>query len=344
LIGKWQPQLQLLMDRELFIISAYCPALEQQIQLRNLVYKIKEEGRNVLLVSHTHTPDDIVKQCDYYFYDKDNLLIDAWKTVGNWYWYSGDLSMNTYFSLFNYSNYSVPALKLMFHGLLLGKELGYNKAHFLVYDTEILNFTVFDKNNLLLDEYDAIAYNIREDFNPMPAGYYIAFNLDGYSYDDLRFDQNRLVEELSASDEGNIGEISMMKNFLSSKRFSFDPISKLDSDSIRVNLSHTSDSTYLAKNVIACACVREVSGIEDGVIFFINNNGGMDIKIEILLNDSKWVAVTANPFEWRYIYLCTLAELQNIKFYMDGKPLREMDFVNDIPIDIFKKRSVFRTP
>ena len=332
------------MNKELFIISAYCPTLEQQIQLRKLVYTIKEDGRNVLLVSHTHIPTDIVERCDYYFYDKDNLLIDAWKTVGNWYWYSGDLSMNTYFSLFNYSNYSVPALKLMFHGLLLGKELGYTKAHFLVYDTEILNFNQFDKNSILLDSYDAVAYNLRGDDNPMPAGYYIAFNLDKYSYIDLQFDEQRLINELSASDEGNIGEISMMKNFLSTKHFLFNPISELDTESIRVNLSHMSDSTYLAKNVIACACVRQVAGVEDGILFFINNNGDRDIKIEMVLNDWSYIPVTTDPFQWKYIYLCSVDELQNIKFYMDGKPLREMDFVKDIPMEIFRERSVFKVP
>lgn len=328
------------MKEDLYIISVYAPTLEQQIQLRNLVYKLKDANKPVLVVSHSHVPDDIVRMCDYYFYDKDNKIIDAWKTVGNWFWMSGELRMNTYFSLFNYSNYSVPALKTMYHGLLLGKELGYSKAHLMVYDTEIITFGEFKQNSLLLDNYDVVAYNMRSEESPLCAGYLISFNLDSYTYDDLRFDEQKLIDELSASEEGNIAEKSMLHNFILPKNYLMKHLAEINTDTLKLDLSFNSESTYLAKSVIACACVRKDANNEgDQVVFFINNSGGKELNFQIIVNNRSLQTVTAHPYTWRYTFLCGFEDLTNIKFFMDDKLLREMDFVNDIPKEVFFKRS-----
>ena len=51
---------------EIIIITAYCPDLKRQDLLRNLVRYLNSNNKDILLISHSQIPEDIIKQCKFY--------------------------------------------------------------------------------------------------------------------------------------------------------------------------------------------------------------------------------------------------------------------------------------
>ena len=80
--------------KEIFVILSHTPTFERQQILRNLVFKLKQNNKKVLVVSHTPIPEDINKLVDYSFYDYDNILVDVWKYTEGF-----NIYKNEYFKL-----------------------------------------------------------------------------------------------------------------------------------------------------------------------------------------------------------------------------------------------------
>ena len=75
------------MSDEVYIVSAYTPDVEREELLRKLVSQLHSAKKDILLITHSVTPNDIVKKCRYYVYDEENkILLDdkykflAWNT------------------------------------------------------------------------------------------------------------------------------------------------------------------------------------------------------------------------------------------------------------------------
>jgi hypothetical protein len=322
--------------KEIFIILAYTPKQEQQIQLRNLVYKLKADGKKVMIMSHDHTPQDIVKEADYYFYDSDNLLVPAWKTTGNWIWHVTDATVITHFNLFGYTNYSIPYSKSLYAGLNIAKLFDYDIAHTLVYDTIIEQYDEFDSNvKDLKIKYDCVAYNFRTDESPMPIGHFMSFNLNRYSNKELKYNEVKLLGELDTTD-GYMVESSSLRNLILPKKFLMKKESDIDSSKLILNLSDI--TPHRDKNIFACVCCDD----EDFIWAFVDNRSNEEINLDFLLNNETYLPYKQLPGTYKGDPICKLDELKNVKVYFNGKLIREMDFENDIPKWLFKLRSYFK--
>jgi hypothetical protein len=322
--------------KEIFIILAYTPELEQQVQLRNLVHKLKSDNKKVMIMSHDHTPNDIVKCADYYFYDSDNLLIPAWKTTGNWIWNIPEAGIVTHFNLFGYTNYSIPYSKSLYAGMNIAKLFDYDIAHTLVYDTIINEYDEFDSNvKDLKIKYDCVAYNFRTKNSPMPIGHFMSFNLNRYNHKELKYDETKLLAELDTTD-GYMVESSSLRNLIVPKKHLMKLESDIDANKLILNLSDR--TPHPNKNIFSCISCTD----DDNVWFFIDNRTDLDIKMEFILNDKDYHSYSLYPHTYKGNPICKLDELKNVKFYYNGKLFREMDFENDIPKWLFKIRSNFK--
>lgn len=319
--------------KEIFIILAYTPKQEQQVQLRNLVYKLKSNGKKVMIMSHDHTPTDIVKSADYYFYDSDNLLVPAWKTTGNWIWGVDKAYVVTHFNLFQYNNYSIPYSKSLYTGMNLSKLFGYDIAHTLVYDTIIEEYDEFDSNNKSLESYDCVAYNFRTDEEPMPIGHFMSFNLNNYSYDELKWDEDKLVKELQLTN-GYMVEFSSLINLILPKKHLLKKESDIDTSKLILNLSDI--TPHRDKNIFACLCVDNKS---DDVWIFVDNRSTETISINFLINDEKYFPYKLLPGTYKGDPIMKLDNLRMAKVFYENKLFKEMNFENDIPKELFRLRS-----
>jgi hypothetical protein len=168
--------------KEIFFIETHTPTFEQQQMLRNLVFKLKQNNKDVLIVSHTLIPDDIVKLADYYFYDSDNTLLSVWEYTEGFNFYENKyFKIASQFDVFKYHNYGVAVYKLVSFGLMLSKNLGYEKCHIIEYDTDFDNLSGFDEINLYLKTNDCVFFKTGQ-FNDTPIllGSWTSFNLKKY--------------------------------------------------------------------------------------------------------------------------------------------------------------------
>ena len=325
---------------EIFLIASHTPNIEQQQLLRNLVFKLKKNNQKVLIISHTHVPEDIIKLADYYFYDSENPLLEVWKhTEGFNFYRSESFKIESQFNIDRWDNYGLAACRLLYFGLFICKNLGYKKIHWLEYDTDFNNLEEFKKVSNYLDEYDSVSFKINE-FNSFPiiSGQWISFNVSKYDYNDLNFDHDNLLKTFKEGTTAGMSEILIYKELISKKNKLLLLKSDIDTNNLFLNLSANLDyhSGYY-KNFHLIPCVIKDT---NNVILFGDNKTDQDIKFEIIVNNT-FISFKIAAGHWRYINLCTLNELVKIKFYMNNKFLRELDFENDIPKEEFRLKSIF---
>lgn len=178
---------------ELILLSAYCPDIKRQDLLRNLVRYLSSQNKDILLVSHSLIPEDIVKQCKFYFYDEENKLLpnDELKL-----WFTSPQENGTIKSrdVYQSSTTLIPVYRIVLFGLGIAKHLGYKYVHYLEYDNQIENIDFINNNTKLLQEgYSSIAYEFDNGEYNMIEGSYTAYNLDHYSFEDLQFNEDELI-------------------------------------------------------------------------------------------------------------------------------------------------------
>ena len=326
--------------KEIFFIEAYTPTFEQQQMLRNLIFKLKQNNKHILIVSHTIIPEDIIKLVDYYFYDIDNTLLDVWKYTEGFNIYKNEyFKIASQFDVFKYSNYGLAACKLLWFGLFLSKNLGYEKCHMLEYDTDFNNLDVFNEINSYLETKDCVFFKTGQ-FNDIPIllGSWISFNLEKYSYDNFYFNKQEIKNLLKKGTTAGMAEVVVFEKLIKNKNYLM-----LDKefifDKINLNLSSTIQSRLgFNKSISLIPCVKKDTF---EVILFGSNNSNNKINIDIFYNKKEIISFNIEPNSWRYIFLGDLNNLSNLKFYYNNKMFIELDFENDIIKEEFRLKSVF---
>lgn len=121
--------------KNIFVVSTYLKN-EQQISItKKCLESLKKSNIDILLVSHSDVPPDIIELCDYHIYDKNNLMCNL--LVSPIAWYESDdfrceLSDTSYV---NEEKHHSPAVySNFFNGISFAKSLGYEKAICVNYD------------------------------------------------------------------------------------------------------------------------------------------------------------------------------------------------------------------
>ena len=195
---------------EVVVISAYCPNIETQDKLRELVRKIKSFNYDIILVSHSIIPNDILESCDYHFYDKENKLLYG-ENYDFWWSYALsnhevlDMKEKLFFTKDSYmlrqGNIVLPVLRLILFGLSIAKQLGYVYAHYIEYDCDITNKDFFRNNTKLLKKgYENLSYRWKIDTGKYEGDWeivmcYLAFNLNYYTWKNLHYNEETTLKE-----------------------------------------------------------------------------------------------------------------------------------------------------
>ena len=124
----------------IFLVSCFIKNLEQIDLLHNLCQKIKEDGFEYIITSHSTIPDHIISNSRATFYDSNNHLIPLENrdlTKRGKFWISTDSFTieSPFFMHGGQPCYSQAHLDLVYNGLLSSRRLGYQCAHFITYDS-----------------------------------------------------------------------------------------------------------------------------------------------------------------------------------------------------------------
>lgn len=307
------------MSDEVYIVSAYTPDTEREELLRKLINQLHVANKEVLLITHSVTPNDIVKKCKYYIYDEENkILYDdkykylAWNTcLPGATIHSKDVR-RTYTTL-------LPVYKLVLFGFGFAKMAGYKYAHYLEYDSEVEDFKFFDNNVNILKNHSCVAYT---NIHGHPIGFYFAFNLNDYSYDDLKYDENKFLHKFTEH-YPNLYLVEELTRifFMDTKN----PYYKNPDDIRKEGLI---GARYCSRNSKTSVLSWVIPIVENDVLFlFLNDQDRRDNIIDCIVNNTfKRVILRLN--EWHYFPLCKWNDAKFLKILINGESHIEYDLTD----------------
>jgi hypothetical protein len=158
--------------------------------LRNFVNSINKDLFDIMVVSHSSIPEDIIDNINYFIYDADNSLLTDVE-------YKYQMYYNTeHFKILSTENrpfnHTLAALKLVTLGLSTARIEGYEKVHCIEYDTDLKSDKEFIENSKLLDEYNLVFY--KTDYLPDLISFPVSFNLGKINDQWFEFDKDYLKE------------------------------------------------------------------------------------------------------------------------------------------------------
>lgn len=314
---------------EIILIPSYTPTKEKQSLLRNLVYGLKNKGYKVAVCTHSTTPKDIIDECDYFFYDKENKVT---YDPSIQYWFKYTINPNTDFVFKPYNvmaTHIYPIIKMVYPSLQYLKNLGYKKVHYMEYDSKILDYSVFAENSLLLDEFDIISYYYDDSFpknnsniNSFFFGCFNSFNISKLDLSSLHLTENQLV--------GLYREYFNNKKWPCTERIVYDKLSP-NKKICWVPLKHLSSKLlwdYSESTPYSEGKEFTIHNHHNYFHFFVVNKSKKDEYFTITIDDKLFefvVPFKQNKFKWRWIKLTEYNENSIIKIYKDSKFVIKID-------------------
>lgn len=319
--------------KEICLIAAYTPDLERQDVLRNLVTKLKNGGKKILLITHSQTPPDVLQRVDYHFYDSENeFLTDNKYKV--WYGSSigGDMIVSQ--DIVKYSAALLPCTRNLWFGLQMGKMLGYDCVHYIEYDTEIIDINVINENTILTETYDGVYYTDNVEWQiRLPEyqsgshlyGAYSVYNVNKYTYNDLIWDRQRILDEYCDPSNSQLVE-KVTENFLiKGRNFVVKNKKELIEKGLRPNL--------LNKGSNSKPIDPKIFFVEDNIVKLYSLNAAPTIEhIEVMSNKGV-TSFTLEPGYYRITDLGPVGEIQNVKVYNNDEFVRGYDLTTQESVE-----------
>jgi hypothetical protein len=162
------------MKKDLFLITAYTPDDQRKDLLRNFVSSIDKEMFDVMVVSHSSIPEDVINNINYFIYDSSNVLLTGFEHKYIMFYESDKFTIHTTEN--RPFNHFIAAWKLVTLGLTSAKNEGYKKVHCIEYDTELFSANEFIENSSLLDRHSLVYYSTN--YQPSIISFPISFHLD----------------------------------------------------------------------------------------------------------------------------------------------------------------------
>ena len=294
--------------KDLILITAYTPDSERVELIKELLKTIDRDSFDVMISSHSSVSDEVVKSCDYFIFQKKNtLLTDIDHKIKFWF---GNGSFEIFTTEFKNYNHLIAAGSLILNGLSAAKNFGYEKVHFLEYDSLILDDEEFKQNSKILDEHSIVWYEHPDLKNTV-------FSLISFNVKKIKHGWFDLSDEIFYSflekSEDNILESFNLKMIKEEHAF----------------CKHASS---LSEKIQTCRYTSDeedwITVVSDGnnfVLFDFNHTGINDISV-IINDDTVKVFSNHNKGTWMTRTLGRTEEINKIKIFLNDALIRSYDF------------------
>ena len=176
--------------KDLFLVTAHVPDNPRKEILRNFIKSINREIFDIMVVSHSNIPVDVIDNIEYFIYDSKNPLLTDIEYKYNMFYSSEDFKIvSTENRPFNHF---LAALKLVTLGLSTARNEGYTKVHCIEYDTELESDVEFLENSKILENKSLVYY--QTDHIPDLISFPVSFNLATISEKWFQFNLKELKE------------------------------------------------------------------------------------------------------------------------------------------------------
>lgn len=327
--------------RDVCLVAAYTPDQQREDMLRNLTRFLKGK-KDIVLISHTATPKDILEDVKYHFYDEENELLDVRDNYPSFWWFHDTGQAKIWSNDIWYKDADIrtaavgfqmlPVTRNFFFGMTICKMLGYDVAHYIEYDSIIDSVDFMNKNNKLLESNDGVVYWIED--RKHTHGAYCCYNLNSYSFDELKWNRQELLAEftelLKLPVEG------LIESFVLSKMSVDKRIMKRDIAELDAVLS--SDSPNISGKYEYVPCIILIR--EDNIVtFFGKNTLDKDIRVSVLINSGVNRDYVIRPNFWTMDDVGTLDFVNKIVIFLNEKKIKEYNFTSESEIEKHKKRN-----
>jgi hypothetical protein len=227
--------------------------------------------------------------------------------------------------------------KLLISGLGIGKVLGYQKVHYIEYDTDFKDFEELTIHSKLLDEYDWVA--IKGDDIPFannidwPVGNFMSFKVETLNDTFLKYDRNLLLEILLKSrnktNEKITTEIMQSNGGKTYIRDYKTEVSKKNNFGLSINTSKESSSYW---------AVPFYDTAEDKVFIVVWNHRDFGpIDVTFIINKDKIINFEkVQKSNWHLKELGKIEDINSITVIINGVVNKDIIFDNEFR-ELFKK-------
>lgn len=316
------------MSKDLIIITAYCDKPDKVEVLRTLVNQISSHKNffDLMVVSHTPIPVDIVDKTEFCLFDKKNeLLYETDLRNKPWFDPANDrpvLSIHTAFF-----NTHLAIWRMIILGNTLAKSCGYNKVHHIEYDTSIEDFSELKVNSRLLDNCSAVVYTkFADTTDPILFGTYQAYRLDTLHDDLLNLNETRIKNMILVSSDKSpermLYELLNHRGNIIEKNKS-----ELDKNGNLFGMSHNKISNG---NTAWCVPYYDNLTAKLGFVVWNMEEPEKTIDVKIIYNDEKVINLgIISPKHWRLIDIDDYENANKLTVILNDKIRNIFDF-NDI--------------
>ena len=294
--------------KDLILITAYTPDAERISVLDDLLESIDREHFDVMISSHSSISDEVVEKSDYFIFQKKNVLLTDLDQKIKWWFENESLEIST--TEFKNFNHLIAAGSLILNGLSAAKSFGYEKVHFLEYDSLIIDDTEFRENSQTLEEYSVVWYK-HHDLHTVFS--LISFNVKKIKPEWFDLSDNVFYSFLESSGD-NILESFNSKMIGEEKAFCKE-VSSLLSGKIETNKYNSNEEDWIT-----------VVAQDDKFILFNFNHTGIN-DITVIYNDSEMKRfLNTEKGTWITRALGKTEEINKIKIFLNDTLIKSYDF------------------
>lgn len=328
--------------KDVCLVAAYTPDQEREDMLRNLTRFLKSRGKDIVLISHTATPKDILEDVKYHFYDEENELLDVRDNYPSFWWFHDTGDMKIWSNDIWYNDADIrtaavgfqmlPVTRNFFFGMTICKMLGYDVAHYIEYDSVIDSVDFMNENNKLLENNDGLVYWIED--RQHTHGAYCCYNLNSYSFEELKWNRDILLTEftelLKLPVEG------LIESFVVSKMSNGKNILKKDISDLNSVLKSASPTLSGKYEYVPCIILIRDNNI---VTFFGKNTLDYPIRVSVLINSGINIDYEIHPNFWKMDDIGNLRDVKKIVIFLNEKKIKDYNFTSQEEIEKHKIRN-----
>jgi len=302
--------------KDLILVAAYCPKLEQKEMLIKLLQNLNtiRDRYDIMLTSHTILDNCFLEYCDYFYFDKNNPILNDIEYRNHAFFdlHNGNIIWSNYT---NNGNTHLTILKLIIPVINLIKSLNYKKVHYLEYDCKFYNSEELDENSELLNKFDCVVYE--NSIQKMMVGAFNSFNLNNTISLWENYDENKIkkiIEESYPKTPERITfkciekELNFYKKEIETNKLKGMEISLINSNGYNWNVPFYQENDNRLK-------------------FMLWNNSNDPQTIKLIINDDKIIKFTINDKNnWAILDIGDYNEIENIIIIKNDKIINSFSF------------------
>ena len=307
------------MNKELILVLAYCPDKKRKEIFFEFLKQLQNfrDTYDILVSSHTPLDTHFFDYFDYFYYDKNNIILTDIEYRQNGFFCPFD-NYVIWSSYIGSGNTIKAILDLLIPSISIAKNLKYEKIHFFEYDTKITSNAELIENSKLLDEYDYVIYNA-EDTHKIAGGL-------------LSFKTNFVVDEWKENNEETLKksyfgvypkapENILFNQIKNQRKFIEKNYHELKLNGIEINIVHENRSNW---NV-------PFFDPKDSNLKFISfNNTSSEYDIKVIVNNKMYNVGIIKPRNWKIISLLeNFYDVEYVTVLKNNEKILHLEF-NDL--------------